>query len=56
MTSDVYLTYYPAPVPNDVGYIELDGMEGLTNQSEVVMIGDSVDPGLVIRIDKCNNW
>ena len=56
MTEEVYLTYYPAPAPVNVGYIELDGVEGLTDPSELVQLNDTIEPGMVIIIDDCNNW
>ena len=58
MTEAVYMSFYPdrLPLPAIAGYIERDGLDGLTNDTEAVLFDDTIETGMVVRIDKCNNW
>ena len=39
-----------------IGYVEKDGIQGLTMDSETVRIGDTLEVGTVVITANCSNW
>ena len=43
------------PTDGSIGYIELDGIDGFTDEDDEVRLDDSIEPGVKVHI-KCSTW
>ena len=53
---DTYMEQFGTSPPEDniIGYIEMDGIEGFS-EDEAVYVGDHIEPGVVVHT-LCYNW
>ena len=56
-TSADYESNFKSKVPDTgiVGWVEKDGIDGLTRPDEAVHVGDGIQPSVVVWVE-CNNW
>lgn len=52
---DEFVRNFGYKASSPLGWIEKDGVEGLTNQTEAVELDDEIEDGVVVHVD-CNDW
>ena len=54
-TQEVFRDYFGYEQIDKLGYVEKDGKEGLTRQSEIIKIDSVIEAGVVVFVG-CSNW